>query len=263
MKTKLRRLNRSEFLLNNSIDDTFNTMLFPLNVLQTVIFDKKYRIRDKFITSNVKSTQLAAFCVIFIVTAFNLYQYSKTPWAPDVSKPLQITIFMQEQILEPVFLFANVAFTLYNSNEHVVLILKLQGLYKFTKCSVYKDCTLINWIGVVLVLGCHAGLLIFLYIDHKSVACFLVVLLVLNASTFCALRFVNLLRRNLMVWTDNIRQLQETLRTKTEIEIKDVNQSCAELFNYYKDILEAFNIVKKTFELVVRLSVHNTKTFSF
>lgn len=258
MQTKIRQVNRNEVLLSNSVDNVFNTMLMPLNLLQTIVFDQKYRIRYKFITSNVKSTYLSAFCMVITVTVLNCYLFYKRDWTSNLSTLFNVTNYIIEVIMEPVALFTNLAFTVYYSNTHVILFLKLQRLCKFTKYS-RNDFIIINWIGCVLIFGWYISILITIYITYKDFNCNMIMLMVMNSSVFCLIRFLNLLKKNLVLWTDNIRQLQKTLRTKTENETEALNESSAELFNYFKDILEAFYIIKKTYEIMVRLNDYNFK----
>lgn len=256
MHTKLRRWNRNEVLLSNRIDTEFNRMILPLNILQQITFAQKYRIRDKFITSNDNFINFVAFFILICIIAVNSYQFLITEPNKIFSNLLQIVIQIFGLLIEPGFILINFVYSVLYSNLHVTLLLKLQRLAKFTKYSKYKDYIIGNWIGIVGVISYHFFLIIILYISYGIFLCSLIIMLLINSNLFYTFRFVNLLTKNVVLWTDNIKQLDETFRIKTEEgnDIIHLTKRCVELFNYYKDILEAFCIVKKTFEILVRKS---------
>lgn len=255
MHAKSRRRNYNEVLLRNSIDNEFGRMLLPLNVLQLITFDQKYRIRDKFITSNDNIINVINFCILICLIMGNWYQYFSTEFYRDISKSLQMASFATNLIFEPIFLLVNFAYSVHYTNTHVTLFLKLQRLYKFTKNSKYKNFVVGNWVGVVWFLSYHVFWFIFMYIEIGMMFWSLISLLLINSYIFYAIRFLNMLRINLVLWTDNVIQLEYTIRTKTEEESERINQTdiCAEFLYYYKDILKAFSLVKRMYELMVRI----------
>lgn len=254
MQTKVHRRNRNEVLLSNKIDNEFNRMLLPLNILQQITFAKKYIIRDKFITSNDTITNLVPFFVLIFIILINTYQCLITKPNRLFSNMLQIVNQIVWLVFEPVCILINFAYTVRYSNIHVTLLLKLQRLAKFTKYSKYKYFSIYNWIQAVGLVFYHVIMILFLYFMYSSVIWSVVFMLLINSYIYYTSRYVNLLKKNLVLWTDNIKQLEETISTKTEEENDNIHQteSCVQLFNYFKDIMEAFCIVKKMFELLVR-----------
>lgn len=253
MQTKQRRRNCNEVLLNNRVDSAFNNMLLPLNLLQQIMFLQKYRIRDKFVTPNDKITNLVTFCVLIGMIALNAYHYLTIEFR---AKPfLKIATIVIELVIVPIALLINFAHIVLHSNTHVMLFLKLQRLAKFTTYSKYKYFTILNWIGIVVLTGHHASLVILWYVISNLVAWPLIIMLLIHSYMFYISRFVNLLRRTLLLWTDKIKTLNK-INTTTEEEPEIINgtESCAELFNFFRDILESFSIVKKTFEFMVRIN---------
>ncbi|XP_075985620.1 uncharacterized protein LOC142982821 [Anticarsia gemmatalis] len=49
-------------ILHNSIDQDVQTMLYPLNLMQTILFGSKYRIKDGFISPNSGLTNFILLC---------------------------------------------------------------------------------------------------------------------------------------------------------------------------------------------------------
>lgn len=255
MLTKSRRRNHNEILLSNRVDSAFNRMMFPLNVLQQIMFIQKYRIRDKFITSNDNIINLVCFCGLICIVMLNAYNYCNIE--TEIPTLFKITTFTLELVIIPTLLLFNFTYTIRYCNTHVRLFLKLQRLARFTKYSKYKDFTVHNWIGVVVLVGYHVVLVIIWYGMLRVIIWSFIILLLIHSYIYYVSRYVNLLRRNVVLWTDNIKQMDK-YRTTTEEEL-EINQaeSCAELFNYFKDILEAFSIVKRTYEFMVRLKPSN------
>lgn len=258
MQLKLRRRNLNEVLLSNRIDNEFNTIMLPSHVMQQITFDQKYRIRDNFITSNGNITNLIAFCILICIIAGNWYQYLTTEYIRIMSKSLQRASIVLTFLFEPIVILVNLLYTVRYSNTHVTLLLKLQRLAKFTKYSNYKDITISNWVGVIFFLTYHVGWIIYVYSKIKSLLWSLITLLLINSYIFYTSQFVNLLRRNLVLWTDKIIELEVTIRVNTDIERVSQTEMCAELFNYFKDILEAFSLVKRMFKLMVRIKSYET-----
>lgn len=257
MQTKLRRLIRNEVLLNNRVDNEFNKIMLPLNVLQQITFAQKYRIRYKFITPNNNITNLVAFCVLIFILSSSWYQYLTMELNSKLSfsKLLQMASYILTQIFEPIVLLTNFAYIVRYSNTNVTLFLKLQRIAKFTKYSKHKDFAIFNWVGLVIFVGFHVSVLIIIFIHHHFILWSQIILLLINLNIFYTSRFVNLLRKSLVLWKDIIIELEHTIGNKNEEETQIIihqTGSFAELFNCVRDILEAFSILKRTFELMVR-----------
>lgn len=253
METKLHLRNRNEVLLRNKIDNEFNRILLPLNILQQITFVQKYRIRDKFVTSNDNITNIIAFCILICIITIHSYQTVNSKQEDRFSVLLRTVHNILELGFEPLVVLINFVYTVRYSNTHVTLLLKLQRLAKFTKYSKYKNFTIRSWLEVTGLLGYHFGLMIILYFNYDIFNFSVMLMILINSYVYYTSRLVNLLKRNLVLWTDNIKQLDATIRSKTEEnDIVHQTEYYVELFNYYKDILEAFSIVKKTFDLLVR-----------
>lgn len=250
MLTKLRRGYHKEILLSNRVDSAFNRMMFPLNILQQITFVQKYRIRDKFITPNDNFIISVSFCGLICIVVLNSYIYLNLE--SEVSMFFKITTFILELVIIPIVLLVNFAYTIRYGNSHVRLFLKLQRLAKFTKYSKYKDFTVHNWIGVVVLVGCHVVLVIFWFVVLGHIIWTFIILLLIHSYIYYVSRFLNLLRRNVVLWTDNIKQMDKYRTSTEELEINQA-ESCAESFNYFKDILEAYSIVNRTYEFMVRI----------
>lgn len=251
MQTQFRRRNRNEVLFNNWVDNEFSRIMLPLNVIQQITFMQKYRIRDKFITPNDNITNLVAFCILNCIIAFNWYQYLVTEYNVHYSQLLHIATCILEPVYEPIVLVINFAYVVRYSNDNVTLFLKLQRIAIFTKCSRYRDVTILNWVGAVGFLGYHGSVLIIMLVQHNFIAWAQIIQLLINLNIFYTCRFVNLLRKGLVLWTDKILQLEHNIRVKSEEET-EIIENCAELFNCFRNILEAFSIVKRTLECMVR-----------
>lgn len=250
MQTRLRRRNCNEVLLGNRIENEFKKMMFPLNAIQQFTFAQKYRIRDNFITSNSNTTLFIDFCGLICIIAYSWYQNMTTDVDKTQWKATEIAAFAMDLFFEPIVLLINFACTVRYTNTHVILFLKVQRLAKFTKYSEYKGFTIFNWLAVVWFVTWHVIFVILIYVNYNIFLWSMVTQLLINSQILYTSRFVYLLRRNLVLWTDNIIKFGDSVRTKTD-RIHE-SRICEELFNYFKDILEAFSILKRTFEFMVR-----------
>lgn len=255
MQTKSHRRNYNEVLLGNRVDNAFNRLLLPINVLRQITFDQKYRIRDKFITSNDNINNLATFCVLICTVSINSYQQFTFDFM--TSKLVRTITNIIELVIVPIVLLINFAYTVHYSNTHVLLFLKLQRLAKFTKYSKYKNFIIFSWVGVIMLVGFHSSLMILWCVNYQMFLWSQLIRLWIHSYIFYFFLCVNLLKSNVVFWTDNLKQLEKKICTRTEEENEITNQinteSFADLFNYFSDILEAFSILTRTFEFMVRI----------
>nr|WCC57842.1 gustatory receptor 30.2 [Papilio machaon] len=132
------------FILDNCLDDDLQKFLYPLNLVENVLFLSKYSIRDNFITSNNSYARFYSyFSTIFIIFIYILIiclDKGIRTHTPDVLA-LEISNYVVIIIGRFVYNFTNNGF----SDSHVNFIISIQRIQRTLKIK-YKNLTLYNWV---------------------------------------------------------------------------------------------------------------------
>lgn len=141
--------NSNEYLLNNHLDKDFQDMLFPLNLMQFVVFMQRYRILRGFVTPNGVRGQvmslLGTLLVILLHSISLCNYYFLNPAHEQFTTELvlmQMMIMLQYGTVYVVHIK--------NTMKYVDLILKMNEVSKLMSSIQLKTIKKRNWNSVLL-----------------------------------------------------------------------------------------------------------------
>lgn len=233
-------------LLYNNVDEEFQNLLRPLNLIQSIYFYPKYRIRDNFITSNSYATKLLAFFVTIGYIIIPFYQM-----VVRITGHTSIIGIKKVFIVPDYFAFANSVFgfginflsCVLLSNSNISLVLRLQEAYRILICSKSKLKTLIiyNWISIIALLATDVIISVsFLYVLN-NLSLFNVfpyfIYMSFDFNIIYAICMSRMLSKTIVMWN---------LRVSGEDEL-----CWKKMSNAYMNILEAYALYGKVFQSYV------------
>ncbi|XP_060807369.1 uncharacterized protein LOC132903339 [Amyelois transitella] len=250
MVRNILRSRRTEILLDNFIDEDFQNMLLPLNIMQTVYFNRKFRIINNFITSNQtvqKTTSVIGgiICTVMFIVRF-YFRYKV-----DMS-----FIFNFFNLFFNVIGFSiNCVCAIVHCNSNVELILILYKIYTLQTNKIkLRNFKIWNWIYCVYLLISYIFVAsLFFFLNVNIYICLLNCLC--SFIAFChdfnmvyAIRLLELLSLELEIWTKELTI--ETVKTANE---SNENEHCSRMFEIYINIQEAIMIHNRIYQTQVRI----------
>ena len=230
----------------NVVDKYVQAMILPLNLMQTIALCPKYIIKDNVISPNNFIIRFYCFCgTLFFLSAY-LYRVCFL-YDVYISKSIFILLF---GIFDFIFYFngfaTNFIINIFQSNNHVHFVLNFQDIYKCF-CSEISLRSFIfgNWISVATILFFYAVVITMLSYDPSVPSCIIVstvCLLIFDAHMIYAIRLIKLLRINVGLW---IHLLHSEVSTNAVY--------CKRMKKVYVKIIECYNIIKSSFQSIVRL----------
>lgn len=233
-------------------------MLLPLNLMQSVFFQSKYRILHGFITPNnffAYSKCFMGICLIAFINIFNCYNMN----------------FLQESRLYLAFLYQNIFDLAFYSlsgiavfvtnvkhcKNNVELILKMQQTSRILHCSnVLEICCKWNWFHVIIIFLFYFvyGIVGFYYrLQFIKSLLKLFCWLYFDVNIIFATRIIMFLEYELKLCTKELGDLNnESNKLKDK---SDFNFRAKQLFRAYLNIQKAFDICDGLLQISVRLRI--------
>lgn len=242
----------NEVLLNNNLDKSFQNILKPLNLLHSLVFLNKYRIRDNFITSNCLFTTIVSFCVVMVLIGMHCY-FTTVNLVHSISSNIPVLYIYHgyDLVVYPIFLFCNYIINVYYSNNNVKLAIKLHEADKFTNFSKNNFSFVVwNWLFLLLFFSYSVTYNIYCFYVQVFTIYFIVSYSV-SINLIYASRIMSLMTKNVYLWIELLKfEFQ-----KIKEDGSDCAQNYKKIFKCYMDISEAFVFYKKTFEFLVRIYI--------
>lgn len=233
--------------LDNRLEKYLESVLKPLNFMETFFFCRKYNIRNGKITPNsVFYNALSVTFSFLLMLACGYYIFT----SPFTIQMEGYQYFLQWcRIIFFCLLFTstflNCSVNNLRSNKICLLVLKLQNVYKVLKMSDdIKSLAFSNWCYIVILHVFHVSWVFY--------ACFFFTAMgagnnltgycwsALDTNLLYAIRTMKLLTLPLQQW---VKQINLTPFHEEE--------SWTSMLKAYKDILEAYGIFEETFEILV------------
>lgn len=230
--------------IENKLDKDIQRIIRPFNIILSIFFSSKFKIRDNHITESQKKYHLIIF---FLVSFFNVIcinvMFSKRDSKDQIDFDLKSeTVFL---VLYSICYILLVTCNIIHSSTNVSLILKIQDIHRTININKnIKSFITWNWIFFFL-LFCDYILTSIVYtrmdINHFVDVSADLFTLAFNFNLLYGIRLMSLLVKYLEEWTKNIQIM----------EAGDNNVYCNKLYVSYRNILEAYKLHSKIFRLLV------------
>lgn len=239
-----------EVLLNNFIEEDLQSLFKPLDMMQKLFICAKYSIKDNFITSNSRKYNCIGLLivVIFHILVFIQLVISIVNWK-GASTTLGWCNFFDFFFFSLGFII-NYCSIIIHCNSNALLVLKIQHVHRILKIDrrLYNSLVISNWAYVIILnvlylvgtffygLPFSFSNIVDLISGYSSIS--------FDINVVYAIFFVNLLRRTLNVWIEEMQVSKNFGDLSDEAHLKV-------MYDLYLDILEAFKIFETTFCLLV------------
>lgn len=233
------------------INRQLETILKPLNIMQNLILSQKYKIQDDVITPNSIFYRCLSLLSVFMTTSVCIYSIrSSYTSKPRGALSLIILIsYMFSNFIDGVGYWLNFFTNVKNRQNNVFLFLKLQNAFKFFKIDgIYY--AFVNWTIVVAVIGFYIFFVWFFWlsIEGFDAADILVTgfFIIFDLNILYASRLLNLLSCCLEMWVKNVNSLGYSDEVDNETY-------WIRIFNVFLDVLDAYQLIQKTFQTLVSI----------
>ena len=245
-------------LPNNRIEKEFKEIVRSFNLPLRILLSSKYDVHNNHIYPNQSKCQLVlSFCRMLFFNSMCLFRMYST---------LSSSMFVNSATTEDVvFYFVLILFTIAHSfsftmlfiidivhkYNNVSLILKIQTVHKSIDFSKSLPTYVIwNWISILITISADIFITAGFYSKLHGLNIVIYLLNMLNDSLFFAFdinlmiatRVIVLLRKYLEEW------IVDVLRTNNE---QDNDEHCHQLLETYQNILEAYNLYKTIYQVLV------------
>lgn len=252
--------NSNEYLLNNHLDKDFQDMLFPLNLMQFVVFMQRYRILHGFVTPNgVRGQVMSMLGTLLVILLHSISIYNYYLLNPDHKQYTTELVMMQMIIL---FRYGTVyAVHIKNTMKYVDLILKMNQVSKLMTSIQLKTIKKWNWISVLLPFFFYLTVIFTGFFFYSgsifNVFVFVFTAFYQNANVLFAIRTISFLTHSLKSWELELNSFMLTCsemnRTQLRNNLAGLREQSKKLFQIYLDIQEAFNICGSVFRAPVSI----------
>ncbi|KAF9800093.1 hypothetical protein SFRURICE_016970 [Spodoptera frugiperda] len=230
-------------------------ILFPFNFFLTLFSCPKYSIRDNYITPNGNKTlifQLFGICFVTAITIDLLGLTNLATFLPSGNAFIikLISIFLN---LTRWFNFiSNAILNIKNSLDNVCLIIMIQSIYKSVKVTGVFSFTVVNWIIVtipifIMVSASMSVAIIFSVIPNFFHNACTYILISYEIDFLYNTRILHLLCKYIDHWIKKIDLMTN--------DREDDEAYCLKLFETYQNILKAYEMYKKLYEVVILIRI--------
>ncbi|XP_063388262.1 uncharacterized protein LOC134674136 [Cydia fagiglandana] len=250
-------------LLDNEIDRDFQMMLLPLNILEYLYCQPKFRITQTHIAPNGILENLLCTLGVFIMILANVSYVSINSYIPGNDEVTNVVnfVFCTDAAFYIVYSLLLYAMNIIQTEKYVQLIIKMQNAYRIlhTKNGL-KRFQKSNWIFVV-------GVFLFYFSYNLSYTVFNIyrvehlfydlVLFYFDVNVIVTIRIVMFLEYELILWKNELNEFLKTCSTTNHKQLvkylADVSYKERGLLSAYSDIIGAFKLCPSVFGMSILL----------
>ena len=244
---------RTTDLIDNFVDKDIQSMLFPFNLMQNMLFCPRYRIKDNFIYPNNFVSKSISLCVSILSIFLYCYQVYKLHINANIRYYLNISYIASyvDLFMYSIGFAMSYVFNVWQTKRNILLILRIQKVHRFlNEKPLFKRFIIYNWISVSVVFGSLIVRICCLLtnvnpsfthcLNWISLFCF-------DLNYICAIRLIKLLGNKVDLWINQTQHLQRLQRMNTS----EIETYCRKMFQAYVNILDCYKIYENSFQYTV------------
>ncbi|KAF9799850.1 hypothetical protein SFRURICE_017084 [Spodoptera frugiperda] len=228
----------------NRIDKDVQSLLFPLHLMQTIVLNKQYYIKNNIIRPNNCFIKFVSLCSISFYIGICLYRTLEISLDPNLRRFVKIKFLYFASICD--FFFYSSGFilnfirTCVKTNKMVLFVLTFQDVHRFLHREVSFKFTLVSiWMPVVLIFLFYCFTLTFMSVTPFHIVFILVNLISLDANHVYFIVVTKLLTCKLELWNERLLFV---------LENGDDEVHSNEMFSAYKNILSCYEILRDVYQ---------------
>ena len=255
LKKKMKpNLSLVEVLLSNRLEKDVQRMFYPLHSLLFLLFSSKYTIKDNYITPNGKiRTMMSLFslCYILVICVYSVFlnQSNEDYKITHSDNTVLFTVFIS-YIFFVTGMIITFVLNIIHSKNNILLVETIQIIHKSIDFSKSVRSYIIwNWVSVCTFFGVNIFIFIIYHVESQfnvydwPVLIRNYMLIKLDMDCVYAIRVMVLLTKYLNEWITTILKLSNDQPKN--------NTHCIKLFETYHNILQAYNVYKRIFQVLV------------
>lgn len=240
-----------KLLLNNRLDKEVQRIVQPFNIIDSVFFTSKYKIRNKYIYPCDKKYHILLFITITFSNMFCIFRMFNDQYHDflELNKSILVlnTLFWFSVVMVFFSYVLLIVCNIFHSQSNVSLILSIQEINMTINISKSIQSYVIwNWISLFTVLCVHILVAVYFYVSKASINFFELSteLLVVqyDFNLVYGIRLTTLFTKYLKEWVKNISVINNHVQGDEYGNI---------YFKAYCNILEAYKIYSKCFRILV------------
>lgn len=236
-------------LSHNFVDKDFQSMLYPIDFMQTVYFCPKYRIKeDRILPTNVT---LHLFALSGLTMFVCLYMYRTYAMHYIIDQETTLYLFSYYDIFSfSLGLVLNYIIHVVRTRRNILFILNLQEVHRNVNDEKsFKRFAVENWAAFICYISLYISVNIFvtiyLQIPVMEFICGFIIMC-FDMNIILASRFIKLLCDKIVLWNGQLKNLKWS--------DNDSENRCDVIFQDYVNILDCYDMFKSTYHLLVSMS---------
>ncbi|PZC77079.1 hypothetical protein B5X24_HaOG200729 [Helicoverpa armigera] len=235
-----------ELITNNYLDRGFQNMLLPFRCLNHLVFISRFSIEYNCIRPHSRSYYIISFMGVLCYIIFHSLKFFDANLTAIPNQFIQF--FLKVNIIMLLIPYAGFfILNVLHRNKHVQILLKMQKAFRIINYKRYKLAILWNWFGVFRHIG--GFIITTAYIRLLSVAEYFYTLIFFDVHITYAISLITLIRDGVITWIAELERHSQNL----EVDKDKHDERMKKLFQAYINLMEAYEIFKKLFQVAVRI----------
>ncbi|PZC77093.1 hypothetical protein B5X24_HaOG200743, partial [Helicoverpa armigera] len=241
---------------NNIVDEDLQSILRPLNLMQSLFLSAKYCIRDKNITSTTRFYTFLRIIFVLVHRCFQAYQiivwntnmFNENSTSPNYYSMLYLCIastvgFFIYFIGDVISIISNIVFR----RSNILLVLKIQHVFSFLRLNrnEIRGFIVSSWVLVIVSNVMSLSFVVYYVFTFAEVH------FITMFTAYASISFeINVLYAFILLkLTENM--LREWIKKFEATRNIDDSEKLFQVFGIYWDTLEIYMIIEKTFQHMV------------
>ena len=237
--------------LRNMVDNEVKSMLYPLNLMQILVLNPKYCMKNNFIQPNNRINKFILICGLVILLLSYINRLIEIVMDENIRRYLTIKFLSFASLFDFAYYGAgfiiNVILNFMYSKKIIAFVVIFQEVHRFINNEAsFKWSVIRNWVNVVVIFTFYFVTWLFMTVIFNQspwyVVMNLIVLISLDTNIVYAISSVEILADKVKLWNDRVSQsVGDGQNGNREI-------NCDLMLETYVHILKCYNISKKIFQ---------------
>lgn len=243
---------------NNKLDKEVFQMLRPLNLMQILLLNPKYHIKNNLINPNncLNKFILISGAVMFLITY--IYRIMEIILDDNFRRYSTTDFLMFASIFDFFYrcmgFFMNFMINFSQTKTEVLFVLYFQEVHRFIhNKTCLKSFIMRSWMGVAALFGFYIIFLTYVYVlflrPPWNVMFYILIMVTLDSNLIYAIRLIKLLTNKVVLWNIKFLLIRKNGCSKQEI---------TKMLKAYVQILKCYNFIVNIYQIRVSHIIFST-----
>lgn len=253
----------NEMDLNNQIDEEVQRIFLPLNLMQIVLLNPKYQIKNNYINPNAWFNKFILIGGVIMFMTTYIYRFLEIMLDENIRRYSSIAFLRFASYFD--FSFKCVGFIMtfivnfLKSEKSVLFVLNFQEVHRFlfSEASL-KRFIIRSWVTIASIFGFYIFIVSYVYFcffkPPLNVLLYIAFMVTLDSNLVYAIGLNRLLLDKVQLWNVQLSFIWNNGGSKQDI---------ARMFEAYVQILNCYKIITSVYQLPVSKSSYLIKFIEF